>query len=499
MSSSSDQNIAVYSVDISNYTEGLISIGNYTYKMSKPLNGRKLFLALSLLGLVNVIIAYTLFYYSSVSLLEERSAEQLSSVRSLTSHKLKLFLENLKINAINNSSELVEGKIKAANATVLTERETKLSTLPPLQFVSPDDKKLLLKVPIGMKSVIWEFRFDSIDKVLSDYVGLGKSGEIYLVGLDQKIKSASRLVTNWQEMTVNNESIRLGKLYNTGVHVVKDYRNVDVLSAYSLFNYDRLHYILLSEIDKAEVFKPLKELFPKIFFICALLVLLSIGIAYYASRKLLELIENMRKQINSMHVQFVNALEEENKKIAFHLHDGVGQILTALKWGVDRKEDTDKLKTLCDEAFKEIRNVSGDLMPVELSELGFFPAIRNFIRRQEQFFKIPIAFWSNDRLEKFNFLPGRDVNLYRMIQEFLQNTLKHANASSISIVLFRENDSLVLRYEDDGIGVLDNAPLPRVILYRADLMEATVIRPKTDKGLAYQVTIPLKQVFSENV
>lgn len=471
---------------------------NYTSRMSNSLSGRKIFLALSVLGIVNVIIAYLFFYYSSVSLLEERSSEQMTAVRSLASQKLRLYLENLKITAVQNSHEIVRTNSQATNITIVNEGEDRFSNLKPLVFTPIGERKLFLKVPVGRKSVVWKFGFQNIDKVLSEHVGLGKSGEVYLVGMDHKIKSASRHISDWQKVTVNNESIRLGKLYNTGVHVVKDYRNVEVFSAYSLFIYDKLNYILLSEIDKDEVFSPLKSRFPMIFFICALLCLLSIVIAYFSSSKLLKLIEEMRLQINKMHGQFINTLEDESKKISFHLHDGVGQILTALKWGIEREEETDKLKSLCDDAFREIRSVSGNLVPAELSEFGFFAAVRNFARKQEAFYQIKIDFWNNERLEKYAFLPGLDVNLYRMIQEFLQNTFKHANATSISIVLFREGDNLVMRVEDDGVGVPENAPMPRVIQYRADLMGATITRPLTEKGLVYQVTVPLKQVFSEN-
>ena len=86
-----------------------------------------------------------------------------------------------------------------------------------------------------------------------------------------------------------------------------------------------------------------------------------------------------------------------------------------------------------------------------------------------------------------------------MLQELFQNTLKHAKASSISIVLFRENDNLVMRYEDDGIGMAESDPMPKVIQYRADLMGATITRPSKQSGLVYQVIVPLKQVFCESV
>lgn len=459
--------------------------------MNTSITGRKLFIAFSILGCLNIALAYSFFYYSSVSLLEERSSEQMASVRALASQKLNLYLENVKINAVQDSAQMLKDNPK--------HDEMKYSHLKPLSFTPVGEDHFLLKVPVGDKSVVWDFSYDDLNKILSDYSGLGKTGEIYLVGMDQKIKSASRHVADWKNITVNNESIRLGKLYSHGVHFVKDYRGKEVISAYSLFKYDGLNFILLSEIDKEEVFLPLKSLFPKIFLICIVLCCLTIFLAFISSDKILRLIQDMRVQINKLHIQFINAMEDENKKISYNLHDGVGQILTALKWGIDRNEEPEKLKQLCDDAFKEIRNVSGDLMPTDLSELGFFPAVRNFMRKQEAFFKIKIHFWNTERLEQYHFQPGVDVNLYRMIQELLQNTLKHAKAESISLVMFRENANLVLRYEDDGVGMPEGTPLPKVLTYRAELMGATLVRPQAMKGIVFQLQIPLSRVFSERV
>jgi signal transduction histidine kinase len=466
--------------------------------MIKSLTARRLFFAFSILGLLNISLAYLFFYYSSVSLLEERSSQQMESVRALARQKLDLYLENLKINSVQDSPEMLTTKELPKNVHVLNQGDDRYFLLAPLSFTPKGEDLILLKIPIGKKSVVWEFSYEGLNRVLSEHAGLGQTGEIYLVGQDNKIKSASRHIRDWKNTVVDNKSIKKGKQNKSGVHVVKDYRNVEVVSAYSGFNFDKLNFILLSEIDTDEVFRPLKSLFPKIFIICAVLCLLSTIISYLSSEKIVKLIEQMRMQINQMHIQFITTIEEEKRSMSFNLHDGVGQILTALKWGVSRNEDQDKLKALCDEAFKEIRSVSDNLMPTELSELGFYPAVRNFLRKQETYYKLNIHFWYNERLESYKFLPGLEVNIYRMIQEFLHNTLKHAGAHSATLVMFRENENLLIRYEDDGVGMPDSAPMPRILQYRTDLMGAKLTRPQSLKGLVLQVHIPLNRVFHES-
>lgn len=454
--------------------------------MNNSLIKRKLFITLFLLGLLNILMAYAFFYYSSVSLLEERSGQQMASVRAQASQKLKLYLEGLK-----NSSDL-------SALSVLGPHE-KFDGMELNSFYPAGKNEIMIKISAKDKYKIRTYSISDFNKQLEENEGLGESGEIYLVGDDYKIKSASRHVKDWKNITVHNESIRLGKLSKFGVHTVKDYRGIDVVSAFSPFDYDHLNYVLLSEIDREEVLSPLKRLFPKIFLICGILCFLTLILAFFSTAKILRLIERMREQINSYNIRFINSLEEEKKKMSYNLHDGVGQILTAIKWGISQNESQAKLKELCDDAFKEIRTISNNLMPAVLSELGFFSALKEYLAKIESYYKLRITYRFSEQLAQHQFQEGMDVNLYRMIQEFLHNTVKHGQAKSVSLVLLKEDEFLQVRYEDDGVGMPDEDPMPKVLLYRSELMGATINRTKTQDGLVYLVQIPMKRLFHENV
>lgn len=454
--------------------------------MNKSLIKRKLFITLFLLGLLNILMAYVFFYYSSVSLLEERSGQQMASVRAQASQKLRLYLDGLK-----NSSD-------RSSLSTLGIHE-KFDEMEMNSFYPAGDDEIMIKVPVKDTYKIRVYPISEFNKQLEENEGLGESGEIYLVGNDLKIKSASRHVKDWKNITVNNESIRLGKLAKFGVHTVKDYRGVEVVSAFSPFDYDYLNYVLLSEIDRDEVLSPLKRLFPRIFLICGILCFLTLILAFFSTAKILRLIESMREQINSYNIRFINSLEEEKKKMSYNLHDGVGQILTAIKWGISQNESQGKLKELCDDAFKEIRSISNNLMPAVLSELGFLSALKEYLVKIESYYKLKMTYRFSEQLSNLRFQEGMDVNLYRMIQEFLHNTVKHGQAKSVSLVLLKEEEFLQVRYEDDGVGMPDEDPMPRVLLYRSELMGATIRRTKTQGGLVYLVQIPMKRLFHENV
>lgn len=270
---------------------------------------KKLFFLFSFLGIFNVVTAYGVFYISSTDILQERSNQQMASIRAQTSQKLGLYLENLKHSSAKAANEIfISGR---------THDKVLKKSLTGIYFVGPDaddsitvlmggpihhnvlgqikeemefyplsNEGLMLRVSHMDGNLVFIFNFSGMNEILTEYEGMGDSGEIYLVGKDHLILSASRHVNAGEPIFVDNASIDLGMKQASGVHTVRDYRNKEVLSAFSPFNVDHLEYILLSEIDKAEVLSPLNSLFPKVFSICLILSLLSIFIAYVLSSKM---------------------------------------------------------------------------------------------------------------------------------------------------------------------------------------------------------------------
>jgi signal transduction histidine kinase len=463
---------------------------------------RNLFLTLFLVGLANIFLAYWFFYSSSVSLLKERGAEQMVSVRTLASQKLSLYLDVLKTHVQGPEVIAIYEEAVSGNYRVLAGNDKFLNpkmfwSMKANQLYPAGTDELMMKVEKENKKRVLIFAGVKLSELIGPEEGLGKSGEIYIVGPNDRIRSTSRHIQNRKPIIVKNDSVKFGRAGKTGVHEIKDYRGVEVLSAYSPFHYDHLNFVILGEIDKEEVLQPLENLFPRILLICGFLCCLTLGLAIFSTREIMRLIDDMREKINKFHIRLINTMEEEKKRMSYNLHDGVGQILTAIKWGVAQEESPIKLKELCDDAFKEIRSVSDNLMPAVLTEFGFFSAIREYLAKQEGFYKIQTTYRYSDQLGKVSFREGMDVNLYRLIQELIHNTIKHSKARSISLVLLRENENFFLRYEDDGIGMPDADPMPKVILYRSELMGAIFKRTKLAEGLVYEISVPLKRLFHE--
>ena len=172
---------------------------------------------------------------------------------------------------------------------------------------------------------------------------------------------------------------------------------------------------------------------------------------------LLSVICQQRKwrKLNLQKVQIeTDTLETERKKLAADLHDELGAVLTAMKYkleSIDSASAADQVELnqcirLVHEMVAKIRWISNGLMPAALAEKGIISAISeyaNLVNNSE----LEIIFESRG----IPALPvTRSVHLFRLLQEIIHNTIKHAKASTLKIELYTENDKLVILTADDG-------------------------------------------------
>lgn len=156
----------------------------------------------------------------------------------------------------------------------------------------------------------------------------------------------------------------------------------------------------------------------------------------------------------------VNAEENERKRISMELHDGLGQLLSAAKLNISVLEDTnseedrlavDNAENLIDQAIADLRNISHNLMPSALIRLGLIPAIHDMADKINSGRKVVVKITSEGFESR---LPGNlEIAIYRVIQESVNNILKHAGAGNIFINLRYGGESLDLSIEDDGKGM----------------------------------------------
>lgn len=159
--------------------------------------------------------------------------------------------------------------------------------------------------------------------------------------------------------------------------------------------------------------------------------------------------------------QLIGSQEQERQRIAAELHDDLGQNLLIVKnqlllalraatAGQDPSGDIEQALGLVSQALQDVRNLSHNLRPHQLDELGLEKCLEAMIRRISESSRLPIRA-TIQRLDPP--LPAEaGINLYRIAQESLSNVLKHSRAGQASLSLAREDDSIVMRISDDGEG-----------------------------------------------
>jgi PAS domain S-box-containing protein len=160
--------------------------------------------------------------------------------------------------------------------------------------------------------------------------------------------------------------------------------------------------------------------------------------------------------------RLVEAQEAERRRIARDLHDHLGQQLTALRLKLESLRTMvaheASLLTIVDETRQQAERIdmdvnflSWELRPTELENLGLADALSSFIREWSINYGIAAEFHVGT-VARGRLAPELETNLYRIVQEGLNNILKHAGAKEVNVLLEHRDGHAVLIIEDDGIG-----------------------------------------------
>ena len=173
--------------------------------------------------------------------------------------------------------------------------------------------------------------------------------------------------------------------------------------------------------------------------------------------------QRFKEQVNLQKIQasqIVEAQEEERKRIAKDIHDGIGQMLTALKFNIESINvenvavtslKVEKLKELLGSLIKEVRAVTFNLTPPELIHYGIVPTINKLADQLSNLTGKKI-FFENKTDFKGRFDSLVETNLYRVVQEAVNNSLKYAESNYILISISHSDQVLSIVIDDDGKG-----------------------------------------------
>ena len=247
-------------------------------------------------------------------------------------------------------------------------------------------------------------------------------------------------------------------------------------------------------------------------FIAIGLIMTGAVIVYlaYNRRKLKEqtkLQEEINKQQAITVREVLYAEERERKRIAADLHDGVGQMLSATLLNLNSfftklgptadKQQADRILGLVTESYDELRSISHQMMPNALLKAGLGSAVKELVSGIDSN-KLAISLelvGLNERLKE-----EVETVLYRVIQESINNVIKHANANKLNIQVIRDEDGISVTIEDNGKGfdmkkVKSDGIGLKNMYSRVQFQQGTVeIDSQPGKGTLVLIHIPLDAV-----
>ena len=148
--------------------------------------------------------------------------------------------------------------------------------------------------------------------------------------------------------------------------------------------------------------------------------------------------------------------ENERRRISREMHDGIGQLLTAIHFKVNAIEGQDELrreiKAILDETITEVRRISHNLMPSVLQDFGLEAALRSLCNRTAQSTGWTVHLNFDTHPDAVALPHEYTIGLYRIAQEGIHNAVKYAQASQIEVIVDCEPDQVQLRIRDNGKG-----------------------------------------------
>lgn len=203
--------------------------------------------------------------------------------------------------------------------------------------------------------------------------------------------------------------------------------------------------------------------------------------------------------------EVIDAEENERSRIARELHDGLGQLLSAARLNVaaledavpkEDKPDLDRSLKIIDEACSEVRNISHNMMPSALIRLGLMPAIREVVLNVNAARGLRIDFSTNVETSLGRSL---DITIYRIVQEILNNMIRHSKADLINLSITKNESDLEIMIRDNGIG-FDTDKIKeskgmgwKNIFSRISMLDGTIkLESELQKGTLVYINLKLK-------
>ncbi len=183
----------------------------------------------------------------------------------------------------------------------------------------------------------------------------------------------------------------------------------------------------------------------------------SVLVIYLANKKIKSLRKEKQHQLN-FSKQLINSQEDERKRLSNELHDSLGQNLLVIKnllylynsSEIKNEDDLAQISELVKESLDEVKEISANLHPHQLEKLGLIKAISAMVKKIEKASGIKIDYSFSEISGLLS--PDYEINIYRIIQESLNNIVKHSRASEAKLDIRLDRYTVTITIEDNGAG-----------------------------------------------
>lgn len=279
----------------------------------------------------------------------------------------------------------------------------------------------------------------------------------YIISLDslitQKYKGDREQLLQEALKSVNTQAKQLQRKISLFVQNDAIDFDIDILNHYHNFQLDHQH--LLKKIDDYILHENFS--FKKRVFILLLLTFFLLLVCIFLIHRIINSYNTIEKQqaIRSLEVEF-----KERKRIAADLHDGLGSILSSIALFIkliekDCKNNTEnksliQVKELSEIALENLESTINNLNPSILNKYGLIKSLEILCDKINDIGEVSCTIKATNENMKFD--PNIELNLYRICNELINNTLKHANASNLDIEIQQIKKTVMIVYRDNGIG-----------------------------------------------
>jgi PAS domain S-box-containing protein len=224
--------------------------------------------------------------------------------------------------------------------------------------------------------------------------------------------------------------------------------------------------------------------------------------------RLLETAGESRRRMAALSQRLVEVQETERREIARELHDEIGQLLTGLLFKIEKKgagvgNRKNEMKGIVNDLIERVRDLSMNLRPSMLDDLGLLSALRWQIERFESQTGIEVRFHHADLDGRFG--PQVEITAFRIVQEALTNVARHAGVKEAKVDVRANPESLGVRIEDEGRGFDVEAALAARSSGLEGMRERSrlaggrlVIESAPGKGTRLSVELPLDPANSRD-